>query len=43
MEGLLRQLNPPVAVETKPHSGIAGRNTIWEQGVDYGDAITGEA
>jgi hypothetical protein len=35
MEGLLRQLNPAVAVETNPHSGISGRNTIWEQGVDY--------
>jgi len=35
MEGLLRALNPVVAVETNPHSGISGRNTIWEQGVDY--------
>ena len=35
MEGLLRGLNPEVAVETNPHSGISGRNTIWEQGVDY--------
>lgn len=35
MEHLLRGLNPQVAVETNPHSGISGRNTIWEQGVDY--------
>jgi len=35
MEELLRGLNPQVAVETNPHSGISGRNTIWEQGVDY--------
>jgi len=35
MEDLLRRQNPQVAVETNPHSGISGRNTIWEQGVDY--------
>jgi len=35
MERVLRQLNPEVAVECNPHSGISGRNTIWEQGVDY--------
>ena len=35
LEELLRTLNPEVAVETNPHSGISGRNTIWEQGVDY--------
>jgi len=35
MEDLLRGLNPEVAVESNPHSGISGRNTIWEQGVDY--------
>jgi len=35
MEELLRAQNPQVAVETNPHSGISGRNTIWEQGVDY--------
>jgi hypothetical protein len=35
MEHLLRAQNPQVAVETNPHSGISGRNTIWEQGVDY--------
>jgi hypothetical protein len=35
MENLLRGLNPDVAVETNPHSGISGRNTVWEQGVDY--------
>jgi len=35
MEDLLRGQNPHVAVETNPHSGISGRNTVWEQGVDY--------
>jgi hypothetical protein len=35
MEALLRQQNPDVAVETNPHSGISGHNTIWDQGVDY--------
>jgi len=35
MEDLLRAQNPQVAVETNPHSGISGRNTVWEQGVDY--------
>jgi len=35
MEALLRGLNPQVAVESNPHSGISGRNTVWEQGVDY--------
>lgn len=35
LEDLLRRLNPEVAVESNPHSGISGRNTIWEQGVDY--------
>jgi len=35
MEALLRQQNPDVAVETNPHSGISGRNVIWDQGVDY--------
>ena len=35
MEDLLRRQNPQVAVETNPHSGISGRNTVWEQGVDY--------
>ncbi len=35
MDELLRSLNPQVAVETNPHSGISGRNTVMEQGVDY--------
>jgi hypothetical protein len=35
MEALLRQQNPDVAVETNPHLGIAGFNTIWDEGVDY--------
>jgi hypothetical protein len=35
MESLLRRLNPEVAIECNPHTGISGVNTIWEQGVDY--------
>jgi hypothetical protein len=29
MDALLRSLNPQVAVESNPHSGISGRNTVW--------------
>jgi hypothetical protein len=35
MEKVIRDANPETAVETNPHSGISGRNTIWEQGVYY--------
>ncbi|MFB3828918.1 MAG: hypothetical protein ACE15B_19280 [Bryobacteraceae bacterium] len=35
MADYIRGLNPQVAVENNPHSGISGRNTAWEQGVDY--------
>ena len=35
MERYIRELNPETAVESNPHSGISGRNTVWEQGVDY--------
>ena len=35
MERYIRGLNPEVAVENNPHSGISGNNTIWDQGVDY--------
>ena len=35
MEQLIRGLSPQAAVESNPHSGISGRNTVWEQGVDY--------
>ncbi|MDD4869202.1 MAG: beta-galactosidase [Kiritimatiellae bacterium] len=35
MEKYIRGLNPEVAVENNPHSGISGDNTIWSQGVDY--------
>ena len=31
----IRSLNPETAVECNPHSGISGRNTVWDQGVDY--------
>ncbi len=35
MERYIRGLNPEVAVENNPHSGVSGVNTVWEQGVDY--------
>jgi hypothetical protein len=35
MERYIRGLNPEVAVENNPASGLSGRNTMWEQGVDY--------
>lgn len=48
MEQLLRELNPEIAVESNPHSGLAGSNTIWEEGISYPmllahmDAVWGE-
>ena len=35
MERHIRGLNPETAVESNPHSGISGRNVVWEQSVDY--------
>lgn len=35
MSSFIHSINPVVAVDNNPSSGIAGRNTIWEQGVDY--------
>ena len=35
MGSFIRSLNPSVAVENNPSSGLSGRNIIWEQGVDY--------
>ncbi len=35
MESFIRGLNPEVAVENNPSSGLSGNNTIWDQGVDY--------
>ena len=31
----IQSLNPEVAVENNPSSGMSGTNTIWNQGVDY--------
>ncbi len=31
----IRAMNRDVAIATNPHSGISGRNTVWDQGVDY--------
>lgn len=35
MKRFMYELNPEVAVCNNPHRGISGRNTVWEQGVDY--------
>lgn len=35
MAAFLRSMNPNVVIATNPHSGISGRNTVWEQGVEY--------
>ena len=35
LAAFIRSLNPNVAIATNPHSGISGRNTVWDQGVDY--------
>jgi len=35
MAQFIHGLNPNVTISTNPHSGISGRNTVWDQGVDY--------
>jgi hypothetical protein len=35
MESYIHNLNSEVAVVNNPHTGLSGRNTMWEQGVDY--------
>ena len=35
MELFIKGLNPEVAVENNPHSWLSGRNTMWEQSIDY--------
>jgi hypothetical protein len=35
MAAFIHSLNPAVAVECNPHSGLSGHNTYWFQGVDY--------
>ena len=35
MERYIRGLNPEVAIAINPHTGLSGRNTMWEQSVDY--------
>jgi len=35
MAQFIRGMNPEIAISTNPHSGISGRNTVWDQGVDY--------
>jgi hypothetical protein len=31
----IQSLNPEVAIDNNPHTGMSGINTIWNQGVDY--------
>jgi hypothetical protein len=40
MEKYIRGLNPEVAVENNPHSGLSGNNTMWDQGVNYPALLT---
>jgi len=35
MAQFIRGMNPNIAISTNPHSGISGRNTVWDQGIDY--------
>lgn len=35
MKNFMHELNPETAVCNNPHRGLSGRNTVWEQGVDY--------
>jgi Beta-galactosidase trimerisation domain len=48
METLIHSLNPNCVIHSNPHSELSGRNTIWEQGVNYPglfahmDAVTSE-
>jgi hypothetical protein len=35
MAQFIRGMNRNVVISTNPHSGISGRNTVWDQGVDY--------
>jgi len=35
MSRYIRELNSEVAIINNPHRGLSGRNTMWEQGVDY--------
>jgi hypothetical protein len=35
MAAYIHSLNPAAAVESNPHTGLAGFNTYWSQGVDY--------
>ncbi|MHB1699370.1 MAG: hypothetical protein ACYCSN_04390 [Acidobacteriaceae bacterium] len=35
MSSFIRSINPSVAVDNNPSTGMSGSNTVWEQGVDY--------
>ncbi|TAM82757.1 MAG: hypothetical protein EPN47_08885 [Acidobacteria bacterium] len=35
MQTYVHQLNPAVVIDSNPSSGMAGTNTIWEQGISY--------
>ena len=40
MEKFIRNLNPEVAIDNNPHSGLSGNNSMWDQGVDYPRLLT---
>ncbi|HXH49947.1 MAG TPA: hypothetical protein VNM47_11440 [Terriglobia bacterium] len=35
MQNYIHGLNPAVVIDSNPSSGMAGTNTIWEQGISY--------
>jgi hypothetical protein len=35
MQSFIHGLNPAVVIDSNPSSGMAGTNTIWEQGISY--------
>jgi hypothetical protein len=35
MQGYVHGLNPAAVIDSNPSSGMAGTNTIWEQGISY--------
>jgi hypothetical protein len=35
MQSYIHGLNPEVVIDSNPSSGMAGTNTIWEQGISY--------
>jgi hypothetical protein len=40
MDEYIHGLNPEVAIDNNPHSGLSGINTSWKQGIDYPELLT---